>query len=50
MTDPSNSLPAVLVSLKGDPSRHRRFKPGQPLTADTVLRSARQVAYGIPDA
>ena len=37
MTDPSNSLPAVLVSLKGDPSRHRRFKPGQPLTADTVL-------------
>nr|WP_244281346.1 ABC transporter transmembrane domain-containing protein [Synechococcus sp. UW106] len=37
MTDSSNSLPSVLISLKGDPSRHRRFKPGQPLTTDTAL-------------
>lgn len=37
MTDPFNSLPAVLASLVGEPSRHRRFNPGQPLTVDTVL-------------
>ena len=30
-------LPAVLASLKSDPSRHRMFRPGQPLTADGVL-------------
>ena len=37
MSDPQNQLPAVLVSLKGDPSRHRVFRPGQPLTTDTSL-------------
>ena len=37
MSDHQNTLPAVLVSLKGDPSRHRRFRPGQPLTTDTAL-------------
>ena len=33
----SDMLPAVLVSLKSDPSRHRMFRPGQPLTAEGVL-------------
>ena len=37
MSDHEMQLPAVLVSLKGDPSRHRRFRPGQPLTTDTAL-------------
>ena len=37
MSDHEMQLPAVLVSLKGDPSRHRLFKPGQPLTTDTTL-------------
>ena len=37
MSDHQNTLPAVLVSLKGDPSRHRGFRPGQPLTTDTAL-------------
>ena len=32
-----SALPAVLVSLKSDPSRHRQFPPGQPLTAEGVL-------------
>ncbi|MEB3253324.1 MAG: peptidase domain-containing ABC transporter [Synechococcus sp.] len=32
-----DALPAVLVSLKSDPSCHRMFRPGQPLTADGVL-------------
>ena len=35
--DGSDALPAVLVSLKSDPSCHRMFRPGQPLTADGVL-------------
>ena len=30
-------LPAVLASLKSDPSRHRVFRPGQPLSAEGVL-------------
>ena len=30
-------MPAVLVSLKSDPSCHRMFRPGQPLTAEGVL-------------
>ena len=30
-------LPAVLESLKSDPSRHRIFRPGQPLSAADVL-------------
>ena len=30
-------LPAVLASLKSDPSRHRMFRPGQPPTAEGVL-------------
>ena len=33
----SDSLPAVLISLKSDPSRHRIFRPGQPLTSEGVL-------------
>ena len=33
----SEMLPAVLVSLKSDPSRHRMFRPGQPLTSEGVL-------------
>ena len=32
-----DALPAVLVSLKSDPSCHRIFRPGQPLTAEGVL-------------
>ena len=35
--DGSDALPAVLVSLKSDPSCHRMFRPGQPLTAEGVL-------------
>ena len=35
--DPFAALPAALASLIGEPSRHRRFSPGQPLTIDTVL-------------
>ena len=37
MSDHQDFLPAVFVSLKGDPSRHRLFRPGQPLTNDTAL-------------
>ena len=37
MSDHEMQLPAVLVSLKGDPSRHRLFRPGQPITTDTAL-------------
>lgn len=36
-TDPFADLPAALASLIDEPSRHRRFSPGQPLTIDTVL-------------
>ena len=35
--DVPDALPAVLVSLKSDPSCHRMFRPGQPLTAEGVL-------------
>ena len=35
--DPFAGLPAALASLIGEPSRHRRFSPGQPLTVDSVL-------------
>ena len=31
------TLPAVLASLKSDPSCHRMFRPGQPLSAEGVL-------------
>ena len=32
-----NALPAVLLSLENDQSRHQLFRPGQPLTAEGVL-------------
>ncbi|MEC8688444.1 MAG: type I secretion system permease/ATPase [Cyanobacteriota bacterium] len=36
-TGSEDALPAVLASLKSDPSCHRMFRPGQPLTAEGVL-------------
>ena len=31
------SLPEALTNLKSDPTRHRLYKPGQPLTSEGVL-------------
>ena len=36
-TNPFAGLPIELTGLIGEPSRHRRFNPGQPLAVDTVL-------------
>ena len=36
-SDVPDALPAVLESLKSDPSCHQMFRPGQPLTAEGVL-------------